>query len=60
MTKEETTGYVLATAKTLGLPIAPEHLPGVIENFERLATIAGYLDAFKLDPADEPGPVWRP
>lgn len=60
MTREETTAYVLATANTLGLPIAAEHLPGVIENFERLAAIAAHIDAFKLEPADEPAPVWRP
>ena len=39
---------------------APEHLPGVLENFERLAAIAAHINAFKLGPADEPAPVWRP
>lgn len=52
--------YVVAAAAALELPIAPEHMPGVLLNFERLAAVAAVVNAFELGPADEPGPVWRP
>lgn len=52
--------YIVAAAAALELPIAPEHMPGVLLNFERLAGVAAAVNAFELGPADEPGPVWRP
>ena len=60
MTKDEMSSYIVATAAALELPIAPEHMPGVVVNFERLAGIAAQVNAFKLAPEDEPAPVWRP
>jgi hypothetical protein len=60
MTRDEMSKYIVAAAAALDLPIAPEHMPGVLENFERLAGIAAQVNAFKLEPGDEPGPVWRP
>ena len=60
MNSDEIERYVLAAAAALELPIAPEHLPGVILNFERLAAIAATVNEFALGPADEPGPRWEP
>jgi hypothetical protein len=52
--------YVLAAAKALELPIAPEHLPGVVANLQRIAAIAEPLGATALTPEDELAPVWMP
>ena len=52
--------YVLAAAKALELPIAQEHLPGVIANLQRIAAIAEPLDAMALAPDEEAAPVWMP
>lgn len=52
--------YVEAAAAALELPIAPEHMPGVMVDFERLAVVAALVNEFVLGPADEAGPVWRP
>lgn len=60
MNADEMRAYVEATAKALQLPIAPEHLPGVLVNFERLAGVAAAVNAFTLPPEAEAGPVWRP
>ena len=60
MTKDEMQAYIVAAAAALELPIAPEHMPGVLVNFERLAGVAAAVNAFELGAADEPGPVWRP
>ena len=52
--------YVLAAAKALDLPVAPEHLPGVVANLQRIEAIFEPLDAVALGPADEAAPVWMP
>ena len=52
--------YVIAAAKALELPIAPEHLPGVVANLQRIAEIAGPLNATPLAAEDEAAPVWMP
>ena len=52
--------YVVAAAKALALPIAPEHLPGVVANLQLIAAIAEPLNAALLDPGDEAAPVWTP
>ena len=51
---------VLAAAQALDLPIAPEHLPGVVANLQRMAAIAAPLNATRLAPEDEAAPVWMP
>jgi hypothetical protein len=60
MTTDQMSAYIAAAAAAIDLPIAPEHMPGVLENFERLAGIAAQVDAFPLAPENEPAPVWRP
>ena len=52
--------YVIAAAKALELPIAPEHLPGVVANLQRIEAIAESLDTIALAPEDEAAPVWMP
>ena len=52
--------YVDATARLLQLPIAAEHLPGVRENFARIAALAQIMIDAPLDIGDEPAPVFRP
>ena len=52
--------YVIAAAKAVDLPIAPEHLPGVVANLQRIAAIYEPLDALALGPEDEAAPVWMP
>ena len=52
--------YVIAAAKALDLALAPEHLPGVVANLQRIAAIAEPLNATALAPDDEAAPVWMP
>jgi hypothetical protein len=52
--------YVDATAHLLQLPIAVEHLPGVRENFARIATFAQLILAAPLTRTDEPAPIFLP
>ena len=52
--------YVIAAAQAIELPIAPEHLPGVVANLQRIEAIAAALDAAALGPEDEAAPVWMP
>ena len=52
--------YVIAAAKALDLPIAPEHLPGVVANLQRIEAIVSPLNAIALAPEDEAAPVWMP
>jgi 1-carboxybiuret hydrolase subunit AtzG-like len=51
---------VRAAAEQAGLPLAPEHVPGVAEHYARLAAQAELLLAFPLEDADEPAPVYTP
>ena len=60
MTRDEIEQYVKPAAVALELPLAPAHLPGVILNFERLASIAAAVNQFPLGPEHEPGPRWEP
>ena len=44
----------------MGLPIAPEHRPDVIEQFARLVALGALFMEFSLPEDIEPGPVFRP
>jgi hypothetical protein len=46
------------SAAALALPLAPEHRPGVIENFARIAIIAQSVMEFPLPEDAEPAPVF--
>lgn len=50
--------YVDQAAAALRLPLAPEHRPGVLLQFQRIAAIAAPLLAFPLPPDVEPAPVF--
>ena len=52
--------YVKRTAQALGLQIAPEHLPGVLANLQRIAEIAAPALGVETTLEDEPAPIWRP
>ncbi len=49
-----------ALAATVGLPIAPEHRPGVAANLARAAQLARLVMDFPLPDEAEAGPVFRP
>jgi hypothetical protein len=55
----DTEAYVLAAAKAIGMPIAPEHLAGVVMNFQRTAQFAALVNAFALSESLEPAAVFR-
>ena len=52
--------FVREAARTAGLEIAADAMPGVLANLERIAGFARALDAVPLEPHDEAAPVWRP
>jgi hypothetical protein len=52
--------YVDEAAALLGLPLAPAHRQGVIENMARLAAMAELVMEFNLPEDTELGPVFRP
>ncbi|NEP08818.1 MAG: DUF4089 domain-containing protein [Symploca sp. SIO2C1] len=52
--------YVEQMAQVLDLNLAPEHLPGVVENFESIAAIAVLVTEFPLPENIEAAPVFEP
>lgn len=52
--------YVDQMAIALKLPIAPEHRPGVIDNFSRIAAIAQLVLEFPLPEDAVAAPVFQP
>lgn len=48
--------YVELTAELINLPLQPEHLPGVVENLERITAIAQLVIDFPLPLEIEPAP----
>jgi len=59
-TPEELAAYVDETAKRVGLPIAPEHRPGVIQFTGILLAHAALVLEFPLPDEVESAPVFRP
>ena len=57
---EEVGAYVDETAKRIGLPIAPEHRPGVIQFTGVLLAQGALVMEFPLPDDVEPAPVFRP
>ncbi len=60
MTPEQQAAYVQASAQALALPIAPAHLPGVLQYFAIAANFARQVQAVELGPADESAMVFVP
>ena len=52
--------YAEAAAQALGLPLAPEHRPGVLRYLQMVAQMAPRVMDFPLSPAEESGNVFRP
>jgi hypothetical protein len=52
--------YVKAASATIRLEISPDNEAGVVENFERIASIADFLMQFPLAQETEVAPVFRP
>ncbi|MGI0489533.1 DUF4089 domain-containing protein [Pantanalinema rosaneae CENA516] len=52
--------YVQQVAQMIGLPLPPEHLPGVIANFDRIAAVAQQVMEFPLPEETEIAPVFEP
>ena len=52
--------FVASAAAVIGLPIAPEHLEGVRENFERMARMAAPLLACAIPDEVEAAQVFEP
>lgn len=48
-----------ASAALLHLPISASQEPGVIQNLQRIATLAALVNEFVLDESVEPAPVFR-
>jgi len=59
-TLDELSAYVDETAKRVGLPLAPEHRPGVIQFTGILLAQAALVTEFPLPDAVESAPVFRP
>jgi hypothetical protein len=58
LSKVEIEALVDASAAALALPLDPAHRPGVIQNFERIYTIAQSVMEFALSAEVEPAPVF--
>ncbi len=52
--------YVDQAAALIGLPLDPQHRPGVVLNVERIAQLAALVMAFPLPDEAEPAPVFAP
>jgi hypothetical protein len=52
--------FVEQMAAIVGLPLQPEHQPGVIENFTRIQAIAQLVMEFPLPEEIEPAPTFNP
>ena len=52
--------YVDTISQLVDLPIDPEHRPGVVQNFERIMTIAKLVTEFPLPEDIEAAPIFEP
>ena len=52
--------YVDRTSELINLHLDPEHRPGVVVNFERIAAIAQLVTEFPLPHEIEAAPVFQP
>ncbi len=52
--------YVDRAAAIIGLEIAPEHRPGVVQQLAGTLALAALIMDFPLDDTVEPAPVFRP
>jgi hypothetical protein len=52
--------YVDTMAQAIGLPLSPDHRPGVLMYMRLVAAMAPRVMDFSLGPVDEPATVFRP
>jgi hypothetical protein len=60
MTPAQTETYVDAAAAVIGLPLGPEHRPGVLRFFALAAEMAAVLEAVPLGAHAEPAVTFVP
>jgi Asp-tRNA(Asn)/Glu-tRNA(Gln) amidotransferase C subunit len=58
--QQDFTKCVKHTAKLMNLKLTPEYLPGVVDNFERIAAIASLVNQFNLPEDIEAAPTFEP
>lgn len=56
----EPAAFVDQMAAVVGLPLEPEHRPGVIDNFARIMAIAALVNDFPLLEDVEAAPIFEP
>ncbi len=59
-TSPDLEAYALAASALIGLPLDPQHLPGVVQNLRVAARNAAAPAAPPLGPTDEAAPVFAP
>ncbi|MBI3507009.1 MAG: DUF4089 domain-containing protein [Proteobacteria bacterium] len=59
-TPDNIADYVDRVAAAVGIPIAPEHRPGVIVNFQRTSEVAKLVTEFALPDEIESPAIFRP
>ena len=52
--------FVKQAAALINLPLHPEHEPGVIENFARIAAVAQQVNQVPLPESVEIAPIFQP
>lgn len=60
MTQMDAAECVAQIASLVGLPLSPDHYPGVVANFERIQAIAQLVMEFPLPEEIEAVPVFEP
>ncbi len=60
MTDTDLKAQIETLAKTMALPIAPEYMPVVQENFALIIAMAKFVSDFPLDESEEPAAVFTP
>lgn len=60
MIKKNLEKYVDNAAEIIDLPLLPEHRPGVVANFEKIAEIAQLVLEFPLEKEIEAAPKFEP
>jgi hypothetical protein len=50
--------HARVVAATIGLPLDPAHLPGIVMNLRLAARMAAVVEGMTLTPADEAAPVF--
>ncbi|CCQ49709.1 DUF4089 domain-containing protein [Crocosphaera watsonii] len=52
--------YIEQTSRIIDLPIAPEFMPGVVDNLSMISEIASFFTEFELPDNLEAAPIFEP